>query len=79
MAECDLQIEAALCELTADREPLQEALGKARQRNKASYALKFDVRGILCRLAGVDLTEIHGIGPYLALRMVTKCGTDMSR
>ena len=54
-------------------------MGKARQRSKASNALSFDVRTALYRLAGVDLTEIHGIGPYLALRMVAECGTDMSR
>ncbi|UUZ75024.1 IS110 family transposase [Polaromonas sp. P1(28)-13] len=79
VAECDLQIEEALCVLTADRAPPQEALGKARQRNKASNALSFDVRTVLYRLAGVDLTEIHGIGPYLALRLVAECGTDLSR
>ena len=79
VAECDQQIEDALQVLTADRQPPQEALGKARQRSKASNALSFDVRTALYRLAGVDLTEIHGIGPYLALRMVAECGTDMSR
>jgi transposase len=33
----------------------------------------------LYQLTGVDLTQIHGIGPYLALRMVAECGTDLSR
>ena len=27
----------------------------------------------------MDLTQIHGIGPYLALRLVGECGTDLSR
>ena len=27
----------------------------------------------------MDLTQIHGIGPYLALRMISECGTDLSR
>jgi len=27
----------------------------------------------------MDLTQIHGIGPYLALRLVAECGTDFSR
>jgi transposase len=27
----------------------------------------------------VDLTQIHGLGPYSALRIVSECGTDMSR
>lgn len=25
------------------------------------------------------MTQIHGIGPYLALRLVAECGTDLSR
>lgn len=27
----------------------------------------------------MDLTQIHGIGPYLALRLISECGTDLSR
>ncbi|MEB3734689.1 transposase [Halopseudomonas pachastrellae] len=34
---------------------------------------------MLYQLVGVDLTQIHGIGPYLALRLVAECGTDLSR
>lgn len=30
-------------------------------------------------LTGVDLTQIHGLGPYLALKLIGECGTDMSR
>ncbi|WP_206600463.1 transposase, partial [Chromobacterium sphagni] len=26
-----------------------------------------------------DLTQIHGIGPFLALRLIAECGTDLSR
>jgi transposase len=26
---------------------------------------------------GVDLTEIHGLGPSLALKLVGECGTDL--
>jgi transposase len=26
----------------------------------------------------VDLTQIHGLGPYLALKLVGECGTDLS-
>jgi transposase len=41
--------------------------------------LHFDVRASLYHLVGADLTQIHGLGPYLALRMISECGTDMSR
>lgn len=77
--ECDAQIEQALAVLTADKAPPQEPLGKARQRNNHSNALNFDVRTVMYPFAGVDLTQIHGIGPYLALRLVAECGTDLSR
>ena len=29
-------------------------------------------------MLGVDLTQIHGLGPYLALKLVGECGTDLS-
>ncbi|MBK8964325.1 MAG: transposase [Candidatus Competibacteraceae bacterium] len=28
---------------------------------------------------GLDLTQIHGRGPYLALKLIGECGTDLSR
>ncbi|WP_429173402.1 transposase [Aeromonas salmonicida] len=34
---------------------------------------------MLYQLVGIDLTQIHGIGPYLALRLVAESGTDLSR
>ncbi|MER8406454.1 IS110 family transposase [Mesorhizobium sp. M1307] len=36
------------------------------------------VREALHAILGVDLTQIHGIGPYLALKLVSECGTDLS-
>ena len=38
----------------------------------------FDVRAALYGLLGKDLTQIHGIGPYLALKLVSECGDDLS-
>jgi transposase len=29
-------------------------------------------------LLGKDLTQIHGIGPYLALKLISECGDDLS-
>jgi hypothetical protein len=40
--------------------------------------LDFDVRTALHAVLGVDLTQIHGLGPYLALKLVGECGTDLS-
>ncbi len=28
-------------------------------------------------VVGVDLTQIHGLGPSLALKLVAECGTDL--
>ena len=30
-------------------------------------------------MAGVDLTQIHGKGSFLALRLIAECGTDLSK
>jgi hypothetical protein len=77
--ECDLQIERSLATLAADRPVPQEPLPKARSRTQQPNALSFDARTLMCQLAGVDLTQIHGIGSYLAVRLVAECGTDLSR
>ncbi|MER8403047.1 transposase [Mesorhizobium sp. M1348] len=38
--------------------------------------MPFDVRTALYGVLGVDLTEIHGLGPSLALKLIGECGTD---
>lgn len=77
--QCDGQIEAVLAILCRDRalpvDPLPEPRHKTRQPN----AVSFDTRPVLYQLTGVDLTQIHGIGPYLALRLISECGTDLTR
>ncbi|WP_082030370.1 transposase [Aeromonas piscicola] len=52
---------------------------QASYRTRQPNALNFDVRTLLYQLVGIDLIQIHGIGPYLALRLVAECGTDLSR
>jgi transposase len=46
-----------------------------RQKNEP----RFEVRSVLHALLGVDLTQIHGLGSYSALRIVAECGADMAR
>ena len=77
--ECDVQIERTLTALTASKAPPQETLAKARSRTQQPNALSFDARSAMYQLAGVDLTQIHGISPCLAVRLVAECGTDLSR
>jgi transposase len=77
--ECDAEIERAVAALNIDR-PMPEApLPKAKHRSKMPNDPGFDVRQALYQLTGTDLTQIHCIGPFLALRLVGECGTDLSR
>ena len=36
------------------------------------------MRAALFALLGKDLTQIHGLGPYLALKLIAECGDDLS-
>ena len=53
------------------------ALPKARIKRKQVSAPSFDVRAALYGVLGTDLTQIHGLGPSLALKLVAECGTDL--
>lgn len=79
LGECDVQIERTLSELNGDKQVPAEPLPKPRHRTVQPNAVNFDTRAPLYQLTGVDLTQIHGIGPYLALRLVAECGTDLSK
>jgi transposase len=77
--ECDAQIQEVLATLIAQKPPPSAPLPKARHRTAQPNAISFDVRPMLYQLAGVDVTQIHGLGPYVALRLIAECGTDLSR
>jgi len=49
-----------------------------RHNTKALNAPAFDARAALHAILGIDLTQIHGLGPSLALKLVGECGTDLS-
>lgn len=76
---CDQQIAQSLMRLCQQKPTPSEPLPKPRNRTRQPNALNFDVRTLIYQLVGVDLTQIHGIGPHLALRLVAECGTDLSR
>ena len=79
IGECDEQIENALAMLNADKSYPDTPLPKPRHRTKQPNEIRFDVRSALYQLTGTDLTQIHAIGPYVALRLIAECGTDLSR
>jgi transposase len=78
VAVCDGRIEAVLKRL---RKASSVPVGKpppVRTTKKQGNDLNFDVRAALHGLLGCDVTQIHGLGPYLALKLVGECGTNLS-
>jgi transposase len=75
---CDIQVEARLADLaraTAPAAPLSSSPSRRRPRPNEP---RFDVRTPLHQLTGTDLSQLDGIGPYNALRLLSEIGTDMS-
>jgi transposase len=75
---CDKQIEAILKRLKKNATPPVKELPPARHRTRQPNAPAFEVREALHAILGVDLTQIHGLGPYLALKLVGECGTNLA-
>lgn len=75
--DCDRKLEAAVAALTVRADGAAPALPKARTKRKQVNAPSFDVRAALYGVLGTDLTQIHGLGPSLALKLVAECGTDL--
>jgi transposase len=75
LRECDAQIEAQLERLRkTEADP-----AKGKRRGSARNAPKFDLRGRLFQMCGVDLTRIDGIDVTTALVVVSEIGADLSR
>ncbi len=75
--DCDRKLEAAVAALTVRADGDVPALPKARTKRKQVNAPSFDVRAALYGVLGTDLTQIHGLGPSLALKLIAECGTDL--
>ena len=78
VAICDARIEAVLKRLRKASSTPVGKLPPARTTKKQSNEPAFDVRSALHSLLGCDVTKIHGLGPYLALKLVGECGTNLS-
>ena len=78
---CDEQIEARIRALEATCDTPDQLLPKSRKiGNRSANQPHFEIRSplfVLC--GGVDLTELPGIGPYGALKLISEIGLDMSR
>ncbi|ODT66434.1 MAG: IS110 family transposase [Pelagibacterium sp. SCN 63-23] len=77
MLECDRRLEAAIAMMAIEQAAPLAPLPKIRTKTKQVNAPSFDVRAALYGLVGIDLTQIHGLGTSLALKLVGECGTDL--
>lgn len=75
--DCDRKLESLIVTLTNKGAKPASKLAKPRIKTKQVNAPSFDVRTALYGVLGVDLTEIHGLGPSLALKLIGECGTDL--
>jgi transposase len=78
VVDCDGRIEAVLNRLRASAPPPAAPLPPPRHRTQQPNAPAFPAREALHAVLGVDLTQIHGLGPYMALKLAGECGTDLS-
>jgi hypothetical protein len=77
MFDCDRRLEAVLDGLATCKNHDVRRLPRARTKTKQVNTPSFDVRAALYGVLGVDLTQIHGLGPSLALKLIGECGTDL--
>ena len=78
IAQCDSEIEAQMERFT-DRSGGTPPGGQPRRNRVQGNAPRFDVRGHLYRMTGVDLTRINGVDAHTALKVISEVGTDMTR
>jgi transposase len=81
LVACDRAIEAHVQTLTAQRPAPATPIPTARvTKKRRDNEPRFEMRARLHHLTGgVDLSQIDGIAPYGALKLVSEIGTDMSR
>jgi len=80
LAACDTAIETHLQILATHARQATTPLPPPRSRQKPrGNEPRFELRTPLHQLTGVDLSQLDGIGPYNALRLVSEIGTDMTR
>ncbi|HUE84729.1 MAG TPA: IS110 family transposase [Vicinamibacterales bacterium] len=81
LAACDTVIEAHVRALTTRTAAPPTPLPAPRVTRKPhNNEPGFDIRTPLHHLTGgIDLTQIDGLGPYSALKLIAEIGTDMTR
>ena len=77
VSACDTRIKEVLERLKKTTPESVKKLPTVKRRSQPNVPA-FDVREALYAILGVDLTQIHGLGPYLALKLVGECGTNLA-
>jgi transposase len=79
LAACDVEIEQMLDEFTDGAGPDAPPLPEPKDRRKPRRnELRFDLRGHLYRIFGVDLTAVPGIQAQTAHTLLSEVGRDLS-
>ena len=76
---CDTAIEVQLQSLTATVAPPTTPLPRPRITRRRGNEPHVDIRPALHHLTGVDLTQIDGLAPYSALKLIAEIGTNPTR
>lgn len=79
---CEVQIDAYMAEMDKklQGDPTDDADYKRKRKGRIQKnSVRFDARGHLYRITGVDLTRIDGIDATTALKLIAEIGTDMTR
>ena len=77
--ECDRRIDEHLKMMEAKVDPTQAVPEPRRLRWPRKHEPRFDLRGQLYRITGVDLTQIDGVDVQTAQTVISEVGVDMSR
>jgi transposase len=77
MLDCDRNVEAVLDARAVEKDHTAGPLLRARTKRTQVKTPSFGVRAALLGVLGVDLTQIHGLGLSLSLKLVGECGTDL--
>jgi transposase len=79
LSACDIEIEKMLAEFSDGGGPDQPKLEAPKDRHKPRRnELRFDLRGHLYRVFGVDLTAVPGINAQTAHTLLSEVGRDLS-
>jgi transposase len=82
VSQCDQQIEAHLQTIDEKIDAAVTPMPAPRRPNKPAkrkHIPQYDLRRYLYQIAGVDLTQIDGIGEQTALTVLSEVGVDMSK